>query len=420
MSTRAVFAKAMRPFVNHIIKVPNDHACPNGRMMGLSVDQYGEIQRGQAPVLVLLGGPGEAAESVLKVDQMREMIEVLSRSTVVFVVDQRGCGKSEPHWPKVPVPRSQDFFASEENAAAALVQQAVLQREQMPEWFSASQISPLQSAHDLRCLAGHFDFQKVALLGYSYGTHLAMAAMKVAPSLFERIVLCGCEGPDQTFKLPAQFQEQISKLSSIFGRKIDEDVKNATQAVGEHHTFGLHWILATWLGVRPRLARVPRLLQSIINGDTTQFQKATEGFMKMLDNRPPTFWLCDSASGATLARAEQIKADATKCPIGTASNACVRQVGAAWGQCDLGDAYRQPVEAPCPTLVLTGSMDPFTPSENVATAFKNASEIHQKVIKNATHTDLLTGHAVQKCVARFLLEGKIEPGELEVPPIDWE
>lgn len=410
----------MNSFVNHIIKMPNDHACQDGRMMELSVDQYGEIQRGQAPVFVLLGGPGEAAESVHKVDQMREAIEVLSTSTAVFVVDQRGCGFSQPNWPKVQVPRSQGFFASEEDAVAALVQQATMQREQMPEWFSASQISPLQSAHDLQCLADHFAFQKVAVLGYSYGTHLAMAAMKTAPNLFERIVLCGCEGPDQTLKLPTQFQKQISRISAIFGGEIDANIEKAGQEIGAENAFGLHWILATWLGVRPRLRRVPRLLQSIINGDTTQFQKATEGFMKMLDNRPPTFWLCDSASGATLARAEQINADATKCPIGAASNACVRQVGAAWGQRDLGDEYRKPAEAPCPTLVLTGSLDPFTPSDNVTTAFGEASNVHHKVIKNATHTDLLTGHALQKCVAQFLLEAKIEPGELEVPPIDWE
>lgn len=403
---------------NHIIRSPYDQFSQDASKVQLSCRQYGLVRPGVLPILFLLGGPGEAAASVEKVEQSRQMVERLARSTAVFVLDQRGCGDSEPSWPSVPVPRHAEFFHDPEISELQLLAQASQQRQQLPTGFQASTISPLQSASDLPYVAAQLGVRQFAVLAYSYGTHLAMAAMKSCPQLLARAVLCGCEGPDQTFKLPSQFERQWERIESQTGHQCRQMATKTLERLPHKHA--LQWILSTWLGVRPRLEKVPALLRALESGDDEQLQRVQEGFLKMLDRRPPTFWLCDAASGLTSARKDRIKAEAEATVLGDAANSFVLQVGEEWGQVDLGDEFRLPVIAPCPTLVLTGSMDPFTPTENVAEAFASSENLVHHEIENATHTDLLTGEQVQAAVEDFLLSATAPTEKLSVPAIEWE
>lgn len=401
-----------------MIRSPNDHFCQDGAEIQLSYRQYVLVRPGVLPILFLLGGPGEPASSIEKVEQSRQMVARLAQSTAVFVLDQRGCGESDPRWPTVPLPRHAEFFDDPVISETQLKCQAAQQRQQLPKTFRASTISPLQSAHDLPYVATQLGVSQFAVLAYSYGTHLAMAAMKTCPQIMARAVLCGCEGPDQTFKLPLQFERQWERIESQTGQPCRQLASNILENVPQKHA--LQWILSTWLGVRPRLQQIPALLRALESGGGEQLTRIHESFLKMLDRRPPTFWLCDAASGLTRARRDRINAEAESTVLGDAANRFVLEMGEEWGQIDLGDEFRQPVNPPCRTLVLTGSMDPFTPTENVAEAFASSAKVVHQEIENATHTDLLTGEQVQKAVAEFLLTGTAPAEKLSVPAIEWE
>mgnify|MGYP001429206030 CR=1 FL=1 len=63
-------------------------------------------------------------------------------------------------------------------------------------------------------LAAHLGAERVTLWGISYGTHLAMAALKAIPDEIDRAILASAEGLDQTVKLPSRTEAYIERLQA--------------------------------------------------------------------------------------------------------------------------------------------------------------------------------------------------------------
>ena len=61
------------------------------------------------------------------------------------------------------------------------------------------------SADDLDDLRRALGAEKISLFGFSYGTHLALAAVRRHPERIDRVILAGTEGPDHSQKLPHTF-----------------------------------------------------------------------------------------------------------------------------------------------------------------------------------------------------------------------
>src|SRR5262249_9777693 len=73
----------------------------------------------------------------------------------------------------------------------------------------------VESAADLDELRAALGFERVSLLGFSYGTHLACAYLRRYGDRVENAVLLGVEGPDQTQKLPWVMDTQMRKLGLL-------------------------------------------------------------------------------------------------------------------------------------------------------------------------------------------------------------
>ncbi|MBB3061525.1 pimeloyl-ACP methyl ester carboxylesterase [Microbulbifer rhizosphaerae] len=62
----------------------------------------------------------------------------------------------------------------------------------------------VENTRDLDALRRHLGAKKIVLWGTSYGSHLALAALKEMEDRVERVVISSAEGLDQTVKLPAR------------------------------------------------------------------------------------------------------------------------------------------------------------------------------------------------------------------------
>ena len=365
--------------------------------------------RPRAPLFYLAGGPGDRG-----VTENPQALEMWARFLVhsdVVLIDQRGVADADLRFAwDGPPPLS--FFA---HADSARRHWSELQRRAAAA-FGARGVDPagyttVESAADLDALRAALGIDKVSLLAFSYGTHLACAYLKRFGDRVEDAVLLGLEGPDQTMKLPWTMDVQLRKLAllaaadpriarqvpdlvALFDRVVDRLAKQpmlvSVPAPSGRDTlqvpvgaFGLKLVMRVDIGDATDLPVFPRLLWSIDRGDPSVlawFVRKRAGFGMGMSAMNTAM---DQASGATRGRraliAEQAKtsrfADVVNFPDGDPILAVP----------DLGDDFRSPVVTNARILLVSGSLDFNTPpsqSEEFRWGAPNAIHL---VVENAGH-----------------------------------
>lgn len=104
--------------------------------------------------------------------------------------------------------------------AVALLEQSVA--ECLSFWrgegIDPSGYTTAESARDIDALRAHLGAEKVSLWGISYGTLLALAAVKTMEPRIDRMIMTGAEGLDQTVKLPARTDAYFERLQTALNR----------------------------------------------------------------------------------------------------------------------------------------------------------------------------------------------------------
>jgi len=364
---------------------------------------------GRPPLLFLSGGPGESAIEMLRHTAFRIHFRKASANRDLILLDQRGIGRSERILPKEYAKHTPYDLVDPDEAYSMVYEQAARCRQELKPAFRPSCYTPTQSARDIAVLADALRLDRIDIWAHSYGTHLTMAALKLIPERIGHVTLCGFEGPDQTFKLPSRVTAQLGRLAEHFATRdewpdmlgdmalvhgrLAEAPLTVRVASGEEiqvGLFGLQWLVSSWIGLSGRFRRLPALYKSLRNGETAELERAASGFVKMLDRRPPAFYLNDSASGATKKRLGRIAEESKTCLLANAINFPFPKIREAWGQIDLGDAFRAPLECDHTMRIVTGSLDGFTPTENARQSLDVLPNATLEELPGLAHDDLLT------------------------------
>lgn len=404
----------------------------NDREITLRLVRLPSEQPSAPPVIFLAGGPGDSAIAWPTHGIFDDAITKVNRASDLIFVDQRGCGESDPDLSMAPPEEiSPDAFLTRESFLEFEKERC----RQNAERFRARDIdlgayNPVASAQDIFALAEALGSDQVQLWAYSYGTHLAQAILKRDQATVARAVFCGFEGPNQTWKLPRQVQNQMERIAvcqpvvgdllgvaqRVHERLDREPVTVEVPLSGSSHTvrvgsYFVKWLAAGWSGLSNRFNAVPALYASLDAGDPSVLQKA----MKLVArgwSGTAAFYLKDLASGATEDRLKQIGREAPSTLLEDAVNFPFPAIREAWGQPDLGDGFRQPLRSSVDLLVATGSMDGFTPTENAAQALPHLPNARHLVIRNAAHNDLLKCPAANSAIAAFFQDGRA-PSEVD-------
>ncbi len=322
--------------------------------------------------------------------------------------EQRGGGESEPKWHLGPI-EGNDFLASEQAALDALTLQAECFKESALD-FNPAFLTPWESARDVPVLARHLGEERLDILAVSYGTHLAMALLKAAPEVVGRAVFCGFEGPDQTWKAAAPFQRQIALIGPGCSWPDSADsVKGAFDLLQREplvlpdgtclSSFGLKWMMTSWLGLSSRFKLVKSVCQGIEAADFAPLQKAVSGFKKSLQ-RPAAFYLNDLASSSSSVRWQKILNESGSY-FAPNPNFPFPQIREAWGQEALPDWFRFNPQWHGPLLILTGEHDCFTPTENVYEAAAGFTNMTHRIMPAAAHDQFLGSSLAMKEILQF-------------------
>ncbi|MEN1940429.1 alpha/beta hydrolase [Luteimonas sp. MJ246] len=392
-----------------------------------------------APVVYLAGGPGGSGVGTARGPRW-PVFEQVQRETDVLLFDQRGTGLSEPP-PPCPYVRQFDDTRPLDRASALTTLSQTAARcitHWREEGVDLAAYTTAESAADLEDLRRALGVPKISLWGMSYGTHLAMASLRLHGAGIERVVLIGAEGPDDTLKLPLAADTLLSELALVAREQGFEDLTGMTRRVlarlrdqpaqgrsfmhrGRVVTLGAYdaqLAIAAALGRRSTQQMLPLALHDADAGDYDLLATLVLAVREHLGEFHAMPLAMDVASGQSRQRRALAETQAKESLFGDALNFPFPMIGDGLGLKVLGEGYRAPLRSDVPTLFVSGTLDGRTPPANAEALLPGFGVAAHLLVRGASHDDelWLGDPDIAGEVAGFLAGRGVSITELVVPP----
>jgi pimeloyl-ACP methyl ester carboxylesterase len=428
--------------------VPENRTKSKSRSIELAFLRFkSTTDRPGPPIIYLAGGPGGSGINLARgarfpvFDAMREVGDVIA-------LDQRGAGRSTP---LLACQQRWNFPLDQQGDPAAFLRIALDRCRECAEHWKGQGVdlagyNTNESADDIEDLRKALNAEKINLLAGSYGTHLALATIRRHQSSIHRASLAGVEGPDHTLKLPTYGQAILEKISElvktdpVMSRRVPDfmglvkqvlerlDRQPVTVGVSDLQTgkqiqvtvgkFDLQFITAQSLGSRHAMGMLPKLYESMSKGDFSNLARAALQMRREPIGSAMAFMM-DCSSGASPERLARIEREAGRCLLGDGANFPFPQISAAWGNPDLGEAFRAPVRSSVPVLFVSGTLDGRTPVSNadeVQIGFPNGQQF---IIDGAAHGDdlFVSSPAIKIAMVEFMKGNQLPAKSTTIAPL---
>ncbi|HEU0097610.1 MAG TPA: alpha/beta hydrolase [Allosphingosinicella sp.] len=419
------------PVERGTLSVPEDRSDPGSRRIDIGFVRFKSTSpRPGTPIVYLAGGPGGSGVATAR--GPRQPIFLALRAVAdVIALDQRGVGLSN-HIPPCTAKRKLDPEVPLTEAVLSAYHRETL-LGCLAEWRAAGVAvrgyTTEQNADDLEDLRKALGAKRIDLWGISYGTHLAMAAMRRHPRSIGRVALASAEGMDQTVKLPAHLDlaferiEQVAPGLTARMRRVHAkyDAEPQTFTLPQGASFRVDsFPLRMMAGILPKnpdgIAQLVGAYQALEAGKTEALAPLVYGFFfkdpLTMSGMPE---LMDIASGITGGKLELVRRQAPASLLGTATNFPMPQLRGAVPGLDLGDGFRREISSGIPALLLSGDLDVRTPLEEQAAATAGLRRLHRILVRNGGH-DLFEAHPdVPAILVDFFSGRKMAVTELALP-----
>lgn len=423
------------------LEVPRRHRDPDGPRLRLRVVRLpatGGDGRA-APVVYLAGGPGGSGVGTARGPRW-PVFDRVRRRADVLLLDQRGTGLSEP---PPACPHVQQFDAARpldrDGALAALRATAA---RCVAHWrglgVDLAAYTTLESAHDIEHLRRALGVPRISLWGMSYGTHLALATLRLHGAHIDRAVLIGAEGPDDTLKLPLSADAVLAALSAAAAADGFEDVAGSARRVlqalrsqpgqgrsylrgGVQATIGEYdaqLAIAAALGRRSTQRLLPLALRHAEHGRYDLLAELVLAMREQLGRFQAMPLAMEAASGSSARRRALAEAQARRSLFADALNFPFPALADGLGLVDLGDAFRAPLRSDVPVLLVSGTLDGRTPPANAQALVAGLPRATRLRVRNASHDDelWLGDPGIAERIADFVAGREVADAELAVPP----
>jgi len=399
----------------------------------------------RSPVVFLSGGPGVPGIVIGRVPVYHRLFEKLRTLSDVILLDQRGVGMSSPNTAcPEGTPPPPAAFETEAGFHEALMD---LARACADHWrgqgLDVAAFTTAASADDLEDLRIALEADKLSLLAHSYGTAVALAAIRRHAAHLDRVALAGTEGPDQTVQLPLVSDFALRRLSRMaaaapglsgvfpdtygeFQRVLEKagneplsvpiqtGTKQSTVRVG---AFVLRLTVKNMLFNGRQAERIPALVYSLAQGDPTLLIPAVQSLYNALSSGFSAMQFSVSCSdGWSPERRALAEAQASRSVFGDAPFVHLDPdlCGAAGGASPQSESLL-PVWSSVPTLLVSGTLDSNTPafqSDELVWGLSNGESLR---VENGFH-DTLPFSDVQAIVTEFLGGADVTGRSMSLPP----
>jgi pimeloyl-ACP methyl ester carboxylesterase len=398
-------------------------------------------RRPAAPIVYLAGGPGGSGIDAAAGERYK-MFRELTAVADVIAFDQRGTGRSDPEEMfcenSAPAPLDRpldpdDYVRMARDRVNACVEQ-MARRE-----IDLGAFTSLDSADDLEDLRIGLGAKKLTLLGISYGTHLALATARRHPDSIDKLILAGVEGPDHTFKLPANIQANLERLADLVAQdpqfaekmpdllgtlaevldKLDRKPVEVELLAGQTVVVGkwdLQKRIAVQMGSRFGMQRLPAAIYAMSNGEFLDLARWAVGFRQAGRTLAMSVAM-DCASYGTAGRLEEIERQAEEALLGAAIDFPVPGICEGTGLPRLEDGFRAGLETDIPTLLISGTLDGRTPPTNAEEVARDLSNYHHLVIERAAHSDdlFLSSEKIIEAIVAFAKDDPVPYRTIDGP-----
>jgi pimeloyl-ACP methyl ester carboxylesterase len=382
-----------------------------------------------SPIVFLMGGPGIPGAVMAPIPPYFSLFQRLSELGDVIVLDQRGIGMSEPplDCPNSGKPGNDLFLKPGAFIAYTRRQVALCAAHWRQQSADPTAYTTLESADDLDDLRRALGYEKISLLGFSYGTRLALAYVQRHDAHVDRIVLQGVNGSGQVIKLPMAAVRKLERIDALLdkdpawhppvdllaaARKARARLKATPASVVitdrgsekpvrlEVSREGFDEIVALNLND----TRLPALLLSVAAGDDRVLTQLVDAAWNGIAGGTPGLMAraVDCSADRPRSRWELVKKQAKSAPFGipvddeVLTDDFCRAVGFDAPVVE----FANPVHSQVPALLLTGTLDATTPVENAQEVARGLPGAVLLDVENAAH-EALPETAVQNVVVDF-------------------
>lgn len=306
-----------------------------------------------------------------------------------------------------------------------------------------------ESAGDLEALREVLEVDQLNLWGISYGTHVALAALKRNPDSYGRVVMVSPEGLEQTIKMPARSNGYFERVQEMINNSPDlskrypnwlpnlKAVINDLRANPKTVTFtprGSDTPVTMTFDNFPVQALISfgfisdpgRLgpLLDLTNAMAAGVYEPIAGIIyqnfivsalageSSMSGMPTAM---DGASGISPERLALFKEQAPKSVIGIAQNFPYPALYGTLDVPDLGEDFRAPFKSDVPTLVFTGTLDGRTFPEAHAEVMENLTDSRQIFIENGGHNLFMIDPKVTEIILEFFRGNEVDTDTIVVP-----
>lgn len=432
-----------------VVTVPENRTDPASRLIDIHYVRFPATgAKPGAPIVYLAGGPGGSGVGAAQAERF-PLFMAMREFGDVIALDQRGTGFSEAApecTSEIVIPVDRKVAKAE---LKALLRQAA---EQCGAYWRAQGFDPagyttVESARDLDALRAHLGARKITLWGISYGTHLALAAVREMGPRIDKMVLTGAEGLDQTVKLPSETDAYFDRLQTAIDR--EPAAKAAYPDI-----MALMRRVHAKLDAAPVMMRVPTqngaadmlLTKEVMQMAASASIADPEGAARLLmlylavdagiidpvaaligrfitPGAPESFRLMplamDVASGVGAERLARIEKEAETALLADLLNYPMPQLAGAL-DLDLGDEFRSAPNSAVPTLLLIGTLDGRTyPKEQMA-AVAGLRDLTTVTVANAGHNLFMLSPQITETIGKFMRGEEISEREIIVDAPSFE
>ena len=416
--------------------VPEDRSDPHSRRIEIGFVRFRSTNpHPGAPIVYLAGGPG--GSGVGTAQGPRQPVFLALRAVAdVIALDQRGTGLSN-HIPPCAAARPLDPGLVLSEATLTAYYRETL-RDCLGRWraagVAADGYTTAESADDIADLRAALGVPRVDLWAISYGTHLAMAAMRRHPDSIGRVAMASVEGMDQTVKLPAHVDAAFARIGAVAGGDLVGTMRRV-HARMDSEPLAFTVASTDGAGVTYRADSFPiRMMAGFIAKNPNGIGQLVQGYGALdagvTAPLAPLLWrffyaepltmtgmteLMDGASGITDARLALIRQQTPSSLLGMAVNFPMPQLRGAVPGLDLGDDFRREICADHPVLIFSGDLDVRTPLEEQAVATAGLTHAQRILFRNGGH-DLFEAHPDVAAILTDFFSGRpVTTRELVLP-----
>lgn len=428
-------------------EVPENRSDPSSRKIKIGYVRFPATgEKPGSPIVYLAGGPGGTGTGTARGPRFPLFMAMRIFGDVI-AFDQRGTGLSDetpPCLSSVVIPDDRRLSKDE---SIALLKQSV--RECDTFWrdhgVDLRGYTTVESARDLNALRRHLGAEKLTLWGISYGTHLALAAVKEMAPHIDKMVLASAEGLSQTVKLPARTDAYFDRVQAAIdadpkAKAIYPDIKALMRRVhaqldsepvmlklqtqdGGEADFLLHGdimrIAASAMISDPE--RAAMLLELYSAADHGVYEPVAGLLARFITPGEAESWRAmplamDVASGISDDRLALVEAQAKTALIGDYLNFPMPHLRGVPEGLDLGDAFRENPASDIATLLLSGTLDGRTYPESQREALSGMSDLTVVTVVNAGHNLFMVSPEVTETIKTFMRGEKVTKTEIGIAP----